>query len=102
MEASKRHPILRSGLEDLGSGRNLGRSLVQVCGRRPELFMHNLRHGDYCASCATPSKKTLSWWNKLSLPKKIVIGFAVGFGGFQVVNLIIAYLMDLTANISGS
>jgi len=61
-----------------------------------------VEHGDYCASCATQSKKTLSWWNKLSLPKKIVIGFAVGFGGVQVVNFIIAYLMDLTANISGS
>tara|TARA_Y100001956_G_scaffold10824_1_gene9658 strand:- start:30 stop:248 length:219 start_codon:yes stop_codon:yes gene_type:complete len=58
--------------------------------------------GDYCASCGTPSKKTLSWWNNLSLPKKILIGFGAGFGGFQVVNFIIAYLMELTANISGT
>ena len=59
-------------------------------------------HGNYCSSCSTGPRKTLSWWNKLSLPKKIIIGFAVGFGAFQVVNFVIAYLMELTANISGT
>ena len=61
-----------------------------------------VEHGDYCSSCSTPTKRTLSWWNNLSIPKKIVIGFAVGFGAFQALNFIFAYLMELSANISGT
>ena len=47
-------------------------------------------NGNYCLSCGTTAKKTLSWWNKLSLPKKIVIGFVVGFIAFQGLNFVIA------------
>ena len=28
-------------------------------------------NGNYCSSCSTTAKKTLSWWAKLSIPKKI-------------------------------
>ena len=59
-------------------------------------------HGDYCSSCNTPSKKTLSWWNKISLPKKIVLCFGIGFVPFQALNFVIAYFMELTDSISGA
>jgi hypothetical protein len=59
------------------------------------------KNGDYCSSCSTTTKKTLSWWNKLSLPKKIIICFGVGFVAFQSLNFVIAYLMELIDNISG-
>ena len=25
--------------------------------------------GNYCTSCSTTTKKTFTWWNKISLPK---------------------------------
>ena len=58
-------------------------------------------NGDYCSSCGTTAKKTLFWWAKLSLPKKIVICFCVGFVAFQALNFVIAYFMELTESISG-
>ena len=58
-------------------------------------------NGNYCSSCSTTAKKTLSWWNKLSLPKKIVVGFIVGFVAFQGLNFVIAYFMELTDSING-
>jgi len=59
-------------------------------------------NGDYCTSCGTAAIKTLSWWNKISLPKKIAICFGIGFIGFQGLNFVIAYLMELSGNISGT
>tara|TARA_Y100000590_G_scaffold315956_1_gene357318 strand:- start:1435 stop:1650 length:216 start_codon:yes stop_codon:yes gene_type:complete len=68
----------------------------EKCGvRRAEV-------GNYCTSCSSTSRKTLSWWGKLSLPKKIVIGFAAGFVAFQTLNFVIAYLMELGDSISGA
>ena len=61
-----------------------------------------VEHGDYCSSCSTPTKRTLSWWNKLSLPKKIVICFAVGFGAYQGLAFVIGFFMGLTDAISGT
>ena len=58
-------------------------------------------NGNYCSSCSTTAKKTLSWWVKLSLPKKIVICFGIGFVAFQGLNFVIAYLMELTDSING-
>ena len=58
-------------------------------------------NGNYCSSCSTTTKKTLSWWAKLSLPKKIVVGFVIGFGAFQGLNFVIAYIMELTDSING-
>jgi len=57
--------------------------------------------GSYCLSCGTTTKKAVSWWAKLSLPKKIAISFGVGFVAFQGLNFIIAYFMELTDNING-
>ena len=59
-------------------------------------------NGNYCASCGTTAIKTLFWWNKISLPKKIAICFGVGFGAFQGLNFVFAYLMELSGNISGT
>ena len=59
------------------------------------------KDGNYCSSCNNQTKKTLSWWNKLPLPKKIVICFGVGFVAFQALNFVIAYFMELTDSISG-
>ena len=58
-------------------------------------------NGNYCSSCSTTTKKTLSWWAKLSLPKKIAVSFVVGFIAFQGLNFIIAYFMELTDSING-
>jgi len=58
-------------------------------------------NGNYCASCSTTTKKTLSWWNKISLPRKIIICFGIGFIAFQGLNFVIAYLMELTDTING-
>ena len=58
-------------------------------------------NGNYCSSCSTTAKKTLSWWVKLSIPKKIVICFGIGFVAFQGLNFIIAYFMELTDSING-
>ena len=58
--------------------------------------------GIFCESCDNPAKKTLSWWTRISLPKKIIICFGIGFGAFQGLNFVIAYLMELTENISGT
>ena len=58
-------------------------------------------NGNYCSSCGTTTKKTLSWWAKLSLPKKIALSFGVGFVAFQGLNFIIAYFMELTDSING-
>ena len=58
-------------------------------------------NGNYCSSCSTTTKKTLSWWVKLSIPKKIVICFGVGFVAFQGLNFVIAYFMELTDSING-
>ena len=57
--------------------------------------------GNYCSSCNNTAKKTLSWWNKISLPKKIAICFGIGFVAFQALNFVIAYLMELTDSING-
>ena len=59
-------------------------------------------NGNYCSSCSTITKKTLSWWNRLSLPKKIIIGFAVGFGAYQGLAFVIGFFMGLTDSISGT
>ena len=59
-------------------------------------------NGNYCLSCGTTAKKTLSWWNRLSLPKKIVICFGIGFGVFQGLNFVIVYMMELSDSISGT
>tara|TARA_B110000014_G_scaffold205862_1_gene156432 strand:+ start:34 stop:249 length:216 start_codon:yes stop_codon:yes gene_type:complete len=59
-------------------------------------------NGNYCSSCSTTVKKTLSWWAKLSIPKKIVICFAVGFGAYQGLNFVIGFFMGLTDSISGT
>jgi len=59
------------------------------------------KNGNYCSSCGTTAKKTLSWWAKLSLPKKIIICFGVGFVAFQGLNFVIAYFMELTDSING-
>jgi hypothetical protein len=59
-------------------------------------------NGNYCSLCGTTAKKTLSWWVKLSLPKKIAICFSVGFIAFQGLNFVIAYMMELTDSISGT
>ena len=58
-------------------------------------------NGNYCSSCSTTAKKTLSWWVKLSIPKKIVICFGIGFVAFQGLNFVIAYFMELTDSING-
>ena len=58
--------------------------------------------GVLCDSCGNPAKKTLSWWANISLPKKIAICFGSGFGAFQGLNFVIAYLMELSGNISGT
>jgi hypothetical protein len=58
-------------------------------------------NGNYCSSCSTTTKKTLSWWAKLSIPKKIVICFGIGFVAFQGLNFVIAYFMELTDSING-
>ena len=58
-------------------------------------------NGNYCSSCGTTTKKTLSWWAKLSLPQKIALSFGVGFVTFQGLNFIIAYFMELTDSING-
>ena len=58
-------------------------------------------NGNYCSSCGTTAKKILSWWAKLSIPKKIVICFGVGFVAFQGLNFVIAYIMKLTDSING-
>lgn len=57
--------------------------------------------GNYCLSCSTTTKKTLSWWFRLPLLKKIVLGFAAGFIAFQALNFVIAYFMELTDSING-
>ena len=57
--------------------------------------------GVLCESCDNPVKKTLSWWARMPLLKKIVICFGVGFVAFQGLNFIIAYLMELTDSING-
>ena len=49
-----------------------------------------------------PIKKDSILVEQAFITKENCYWIAVGFGGFQVVNFIIAYLMDLTANISGS
>jgi hypothetical protein len=59
-------------------------------------------NGNFCSSCSTTTKKTISWWNKISIPKKIVICFVVGFVAFQALSFVIAYFMELTNSISGS
>ena len=58
--------------------------------------------GVLCDSCGNPAKKTLSWWANISLPKKIAICFGIGFSAFQGLNFVIAYLMELSGNISGT
>ena len=58
-------------------------------------------NGNYCSSCSTTTKKTLSWWTKLSIPKKIIICFGIGFVAFQGLNFVIAYFMELTDSING-
>ncbi len=57
--------------------------------------------GNFCVSCSTKTKRTLSWWARLSLPKRIGICFGIGFVAFQALNFVIAYLMELTDTISG-
>ena len=57
--------------------------------------------GNYCASCGSTARKTISWWARISLPKKIAICFGIGFIAFQTLNFVIAYLMELTDSISG-
>ena len=59
-------------------------------------------NGNCCLSCGTTAKKTLTWWNRLSLPKKIVLCFGIGFVAFQALNFVIAYFMELTESISGA
>ena len=57
--------------------------------------------GNYCESCGSTARKTISRWNRISLPKKIAICFGIGFVAFQALNFVIAYLMELTDSISG-
>ena len=57
--------------------------------------------GVLCESCGNPVKKTLSWWARMPLLKKIAICFGVGFVAFQGLNFVIAYLMELTDSING-
>ena len=68
----------------------------EICG------IKMAENGNYCLSCGTTAKKTISWWTKLSLPKKIVICFGIGFGVFQGLNFVIAYMMELSDSISGT
>ena len=57
--------------------------------------------GVLCESCGNTVQKTLSWWARISLPKKIAICFGVGFVAFQGLNFVIAYFMELTDSING-
>ena len=57
-------------------------------------------NGNYCLSCGTTAKKTLFWWNRLSLTKKSVIFFGVGFVAFKGLTFVIAYFMELTDSIN--
>jgi len=59
-------------------------------------------NGNYCLSCGTTTKKILSRWNRLSLPKKIVICFGIGFVAFQGLAFVIGFFMGLTDSISGT
>jgi hypothetical protein len=58
-------------------------------------------NGNYCSSCSTTTKRTLSWWNKLSLPKKIVIGFVIGFVAYQGLAFTIGFFFGLADSING-
>ena len=61
-----------------------------------------VENGAYCLSCGAKAKRTMLWWNKLSLPKKIVICFTVGFGAYQGLAFVIGFFMGLTDSISGT
>ena len=58
-------------------------------------------NGNYCSACSTKTKRTLSWWARLSIPKKIVLGFAVGFVAYQVLAFVIGFFIGLTDTING-